>query len=46
LIELAVLSSIEQIVGDDPLDELQAGAAAMDECGNLGSIKMQFCPFK
>jgi hypothetical protein len=35
---------MEQIFGDDPLNELQAGAAAMDKCGNLGKIKWQFSP--
>jgi hypothetical protein len=38
LIELAVIISIEQVVGEDPLNELQAGAVAMDQCGNLGKI--------
>jgi hypothetical protein len=35
---------MEQIFGDDPLNELQAGAAAMDACGNIGRIIMQFSP--
>jgi hypothetical protein len=42
LIELAVISSIEKIVGEDPLNQLQSGAAAMDKCGNLGKIKNEF----
>jgi hypothetical protein len=36
---LAVLGSIELIVGEDPLNQLQSGAAAVDECGNLGRQK-------
>jgi hypothetical protein len=40
LIELAVINSMEQIVGEDPLDEFQTGAAAMDECANIGEINM------
>jgi hypothetical protein len=31
---------MELILGDDQNDELQDGAAALDECGNLSKIKI------
>jgi hypothetical protein len=40
LIDFAVINSMELILGDDPNDELQDGAAALDECGNLSKIKI------
>jgi hypothetical protein len=30
---------MELIVGEDPLDELQGGVNALDECGNLSKIQ-------
>jgi hypothetical protein len=39
LIDTAVIFSMELIVGDDPLNELQSGATVLDECGNLSKIK-------
>jgi hypothetical protein len=38
---LAVLTSMELIVREDPLDELQGGAVALDKCGNLSKLKIK-----